>query len=202
VEVRIYLDESQKIFFADKELEVEVYHPPVRMSVDEKVEVILEEKEAKKVRKDSHVEYGNKFYSVKAEFIGKLVVVKEYGDNLLFYHHKKLIESHNKIKNPYVKNNTKLEHLKPWQATLLTTSVYRRAAMGMGKNVDKVVFIILQKGQGVVDNKTIWSIIGLKKAYTKKAIDESCEFAIATSSVCFRTIQAHLNLRYRKTVNE
>ena len=74
--------------------------------------------------------------------------------------------------------------------------------MGMGKNVDKVVFIILQKGQGVVDNKTIWSIIGLKKAYTKKAIDESCEFAIATSSVCFRTIQAHLNLRYRKTVNE
>jgi hypothetical protein len=202
VEVRIYLDQTQKIFFADKELEVEVYHPPVRMDVDEKVKVILEEKEAKKVRKDSHVEFGNKFYSVNPEFIGKLVVVREHGDNLLFYHHKKLIESHNKIKNPYVKNNTKPEHLKPWQATLLTTSVYRRAALGIGKNVDKLVFIILQKGQGVVDNKTIWSIIALKKHYTKNAIDESCEFAIATSSVSFRTIQAHLNLRYRKTMNE
>jgi len=103
VEVRIYLDETQKVFFAEQELEVEVYQLPVRMDIDEKVKVILEEENAFKVRLDAHVEYQNKFYSLKAEFIKKQVAVREHEDNLLFYHNKKLIESHRKIKNQYVK---------------------------------------------------------------------------------------------------
>ena len=200
VEIRIYSDQTQKVFFAEKELEVEVYLPPVRMDIDEKVKVILEEKNAIKVRKDAHVEYENKFYSVKQELIGKLVVVKEHGDNLLIYHHKKLVESHRKIKNQFVKNSTKPEHLKPWQATLLETSIYRRAAKNIGKHADQVIFIILQKGQGVVDNKSIWAIIDLKKSYSNSAINEACEYAIRSSSVCYRTITAHLKLRYTKTL--
>jgi len=200
VKVRIYLDETQKIFFAEKELEVEVYQLPVRMDIDEKVKVILEEKSTIKVRKDSHVEHENKFYSVNPELLGKFVIIKEYEDNLLIYHHKKLVESHRKIKNQFVKSSTKPEHLKPWQATLLETSIYRRAAKNIGKHVDQVIFIILQKGQGVVDNKSIWAIIELKKHYAKTAIDEACEYAIRVSSVNYRTIAAHLKLRYRKTI--
>lgn len=200
MEVRIYLDETQKVFFAEQELEVEVYQLPVRMDIDEKVKVILEEENAFKVRLDAHVEYQNKFYSLKAEFIKKQVAVREHEDNLLFYHNKKLIESHRKIKNQYVKNSTKPEHLKPWQATLLPTSIYRKAARDIGKSVDQLVFIILQKGQGVVDNKNIWAIINLKKSYVKSAINEACEYAISTSSADYRTVSAHLKLRFRKTL--
>ena len=199
VEIRIYLNETQKVFFADKELEVEAYHAPVRMDIDEKVKVILDEKDALKVRKDSHVEYQKKFYSVKPEFIGKLIVVKEHEDNLLFYNRTKLIETHHRIKNPYVKNATKAEHLKPWQATLLPTSIYRKAALDIGVHVDKLVFIILQKGQGIVDNRSIWAIINLKKSYARTAINEACEYAIRVGTIDLRTVMACLNSRFRKT---
>jgi len=199
VEIRIYLNETQKVFFADKELEVEAHHAPVRMDIDEKVKVILDEKDALKVRKDSHVEYQKKFYSVKAEFIGKLVVVKEHEDNLLFYNRTKLIETHHRIKNPYVKNATKAEHLKPWQATLLPTSIYRKAALDIGVHVDKLIFIILQKGQGFVDNRSIWAIINLKKSYVRTAINEACEYALGVGTVDLRTVMVCLNSRFRKT---
>jgi transposase len=201
IEIRIYLNRVRRVYFANQELEVEVYASPVKMDIDNKMTLLLEEKDSLKVRKDSHVFYQNKYYSVGPEFIGQSVVVREHESVLLFYHRKKLIESHSKIKNQFEKSITKPEHLKPWQDTLLPTSIYRTAAKQIGEKCDRLVFTILQRGQGVVDNKNIWAIIGLKKSYPCVAINEACEFSFETGSASYRSVMAYLNLRYKRTVN-
>lgn len=201
IEIRIYLDEKLRVYFADQELEVESHQSPVKMNVDDKMELLLEEKDSIKVRKDSHVLYQNKYYSVSPEFIGQSIVIKEHEAVLLFYLRKKLIESHTKIKNQFIKSITKPEHLKPWQDTLLPTSIYRAAAKRIGEKCDRLIFTILQRGQGVVDNKNIWAIIGLKKSYPCVAINEACEFSFETGSANYRSVMAYLNLRHKRTVN-
>lgn len=204
VEIRIYSDESKKVYFADRELDIELVAGPVKCDVDDKLQLIVDNKNTIHVRKDSHIYYKEKYYSVAPEYVEKLVSVKEHENGsetiLLIYLQKKLIESHNKIKNKLYLASTKPEHLGPWQTTLSPTSVYRKAAKEIGSDCDKFVFTILQKGQGVVDNATIWAVIELKKSYTKNLINEACKYAIEIGSVNLRIIKSYLNLRGRKTV--
>ena len=203
IEVRIYPDDSKKVYFAERELAVELVVGPVKCNVDDKLHLIIDDKNTIKVRKDSHVFYSEKYYSVDPKYIETLVSVKEHENGsetiLLIYHQRKLIESHNKIKNKFYLSSTKPEHLSAWQATLSPTSVYRRAAKQIGSDCDQFIFTVLQKGQGVVDNGTIWAIIDLKKSYTKPLINEACKFALEIGSVKLRTIKNYLNLRGRKT---
>lgn len=199
VEIRVSLKNETAFYFADRILEVELHHQAPQIDIDDKLEILVDQKDAIKVRKDSHVFYQNKYYSVASQYIGKLVVIKEHDSVLLFYYRTKLIESHNKIKSVHYQNSTKPEHLKPWQDTLLTTSIYRRRAREIGEHCDKFVFTVLQKGQGVVDNKTIWTVIKLKENYTKTLINEACDFAFSTGSLNLRSIMSYLNLRGRKT---
>lgn len=203
IEVRIYPDESKKVYFAERELDVEIFIGPAKLNVDDKLELIIEDKNTIKVRKDSHIFYQQKYYSVASEYLEKLVSVREHKNGnetiLLIYLQRKLIESHNKIKNNLYLASTKPEHLGPWQATLSPTSIYRKAAKQIGSDCDKFIFTVLQKGQGVVDNATIWAIISLKKSYTKTLVNEACKFALEISSVNLRSVKNYLNLRGRKT---
>lgn len=199
IEIRKYLNDVIKFYFADKEINFEVYSRPVKLDAAEKISLVLDEKSALVVRKDSHVFYENKYYSVHPKYMGKPVNVTEHEQYLLFYHRRALIESHLKLTDKLSTQSTKPEHLKPWQETLLTTSVYRSAAKQIGEHCDRIVYTILQKGQGVVDNKNIWGIINLKKEYRKSAVNEACEFAFATNTICYRGVSTYLRLRYKKT---
>ena len=175
-----------------------MYHRPVQLDLDQKLELIFDEKNAIKVRKDSHVYYQNKYYSVHPSYVGKLVNVQENEDSLLFYIRKTLIESHMKIKSKFIMQSTKPEHLGPWQKYLIPTSVYRTAAKHIGADCDQLIFTILQRGQGVVDNKNIWAIIELKKQYPRTAVNEACGFALAATTADYRGVASYLRLRYKK----
>lgn len=204
IEIRIYPDEAIKVYFAERVLDVEMFIAPARLDVNDKLELIAESENTIKVRKDGHIFYQQKYYSVASEYIEKLVSVREHENGsetiILIYLRRKLIESHNKIKNKMYLASTKPEHLSPWQATLSPTSIYRKAAKQIGSDCDKLIFTVLQKGQGVVDNATIWAVIDLKKTYTKTLVNEACKFAFEIGSVNLRTIKSYLNLRGRKLV--
>ena len=205
IEIRIYPNETTSVFFAERELDVEIYNVPVKFNIDEKMALLIEDKDTLNVRKDGHVFYQDKYYSVAPEFVEKKVIVKEHESKdeiiLLIYHRKTLIESHTKITSKFYQASTKPEHLKPWQETLSPNSVYRKAAKQIGAGCDKLIFTILQKGQGVVDNKTIWAIIGLKKCYSKTILNEACDFSLESGSVNLRSVMSYLNLRGKKTAN-
>lgn len=198
VEIRRYLDGSIKFYFADKLINFEIYNRPIKKVTAEKIALAIADKSSLIVRKDSHVEYQGKYYSVNPKHVGNPVNAKEHEQYLLIYYRGTLIESHIKITNNLTVQSTKPEHLKPWQDTLLPTSAYRTAAKRIGEHCDRLIYTILQKGQGVVDNKNIWAIINLQKEYCKKAVNESCEFAFATNTISYRGVATYLRLKYKK----
>lgn len=200
VEVRTYLDGVMKFYFADREINIEKYERPVKYNTVEKMALVVDEESSFKVRKDSHVSYEDKYYSISAKYIGQPVNVKEHENYLLFYHRRAFIESHVKIVDRFTKQSTKPEHLKPWQATLLQTSIYRTAAKLIGPDCDKLIYTILQKGQGVVDNKSIWGIIGMKKEYPKAAVNEACDYALKVASGDYRSVATYLRLKCKKVI--
>lgn len=170
IEIIKYLNNEIKFYFADKEIGFEVYNRPVKLDAVEKISLALDEESTLTVRKDSHIFYQNKYYCVDPKHRGKPVNVTEHDKYLLFYYRRTLIESHLKLIDKLSKQSTKPKHLKPWQKTLLTTSAYRAAAKQIGEHCDRIVYTILQKGHGVVDNKNIWGIINLKKALLTKPV--------------------------------
>jgi transposase len=200
VEIRTYLDGTWKVFFADLEIEVAQHHIQPKMYVVEKAVVVEYEKDTIKVRKDSHVEYQNKYYSVDPVYIGKKVQVIASENTVIIYHERKIIETHKKVVGQFLRASTKPEHLAPWQSTLKLGSVYRRAAGVIGPSCDKIIFTILQRGQGVVDNKSIWAILGLRKEYARASVEEACKLAYETGSCDYRGVATILGLRYRKQV--
>ena len=197
IEIRTYLDGTWLVFFADRQLEVVQHHIQPKLQL-EKIPIMSEEKDSIKVRKDGHVEIPSGYYSVEEAFIGKQVTVTERENLIFIYFKTKLIESHEKLLNRNTKSSTKPEHLGPWQKTLLPNSIYRKAASWIGPQCDKLIFILLQRGQGVVDNKNIWGIINLQKLYQSKALEEACGLAIKMNSCDYRGVSAIMRLRYKK----
>lgn len=198
IEVRTYLDGSWGCYFADRKIDVERHHIQPRLSVIETVQITEQEEDTIKVRKDSHIQYQNKYYSVDPKYIGQLVTVREHDGLIIIYHRKQMIESHARLMTPALSASTKPEHLGPWQKSLHQSSIYRKAAREIGVECDKLVFTILQRGQGIIDNKSIWAIIGLKKAYKGSAIEEACKKASELGLCNYRGVQSILNLRYKR----
>lgn len=198
VEVRTYPDDNWKVFFADKQIDVVQHHRQPQVTIDEKVTIILAEKEAIKVRLDGHVYYENKYYSVAEEFVGKQINVREQGGVLLLYHRAKLVESHQRLVGPFQKASTKPEHLGPWKKSLLPQSVYRKAASAIGPNCDRVILQLLENGKGVVDNKSIWGILSLKDQYNRSSLEEACDYAFNCGMMTYSGVSTILSMKYRK----
>lgn len=201
IEIRTYLDDSWAVYFADRKIEVLQHHLQPALSIQQATEVVLTDKDAYKVRKDGHIEYELGFYSVDEAYIGTQVRVSEQSDTVLIYYQTKLIETHGKIIKGLRKSSTKPEHMGPWERQLKPGSLYRRSAAQVGPSCERLIFMILQRGQGVIDNKNIWAIINLRKAYGRKALEEACGLAIKVSSCDYRGVSELLRLRYKKTLS-
>jgi len=199
IEVRTYLDGAWAVYFADRKIEVEQHHIQPALSVEQVLEYVPTAEDAFKVRKDGHIEYQGGFYSVAEKYIGTQVRVGERSDVVLIYHKTKLIETHGKIIKGLRSASTKPEHRGPWERQLRSGSLYRRTGSQVGPSCERLVFIILQRGQGVIDNKNIWSILNLRKSYGRKALEEVCGLAIKISTCDYRGVSALLRLRYKKT---
>jgi transposase len=197
IEIRTMLDGGWAVYFADRKIEVTQHFVRPKIAVAHAAAVLINEADAFKVRKDGHVEYKNGYYSVDEKYIGELVRVSEQDDTLLIYHNHDLIESHQKLLRGF-SASTKPAHIGPWEKQLRPGSIYRRAASQIGPSCERMVFIILQRGQGVVDNRAIWAILALRKSYGQRALEDACAQAINISSCDYRGVSALLRLRYTK----
>lgn len=201
IESRVYPDGTRKFYFADREIAVEQHHVRPQIALAVATEVIRAEAESFLVRKDGHIEYKGNFYSVDPGFVGKHVVARERDGVILILYRSELIETHAKIlKNGFQRASTKPEHLGPWTTAVGPGSVYRKAARRIGEHADRLVYIIIQRGQGVVDMRSIWGIVNLEKEYTRSSVDESCRIAIQIGECSYRTVRSILQTRYKKKV--
>lgn len=155
----------------------------------------IEEYHEGKVRKDGHVRFANKYYSVDENFIDQEVTVLGNSKLVSIYHNGKLLEVHERLTDKYRSKSTKLNHLKPWERAMGDHSHYRTRALKIGADVERLVMILLEQGQGFIDTKKIWGILSLDKTFDAAAINEACRTAIDLQSYSYRTVRGLLTLK-------
>jgi hypothetical protein len=141
------------------------------------------------IRQDGHVRFANKYYSVDETLIGEKLLILANQKQVLFYHKGKLIEVHERLWDPYRAKQTKPHHLKPWEQALKDDSLYRKRAARLGPDVERMIVILLQQGNGFIDTRKIWGILSLDKKHPIDVINRACREAIAMHSYSWRTVR-------------
>jgi len=155
-----------------------------------------------KVRKDGHVRFQNKYYSLEEKFIDQEVFVIGGKTQISIYHQGSLIETHERLIAPYQSKSTKTHHLKPWEQAMKDDSHYLKRASKIGPDVERLTLILLKQGNGFIDTRKIWGILSLDKKYPSDRINRACRDAIDRNEFSYRTVVGLLNLQMSKNPNE
>lgn len=142
------------------------------------------------VRRDGHVRFENKYYSLPESFTGKKVILLGGKTHVSIYCEGKLIETHDRVTDPHRSKSTKPEHLKPWEREMLDDSIYRRRAAAIGPDVDRFVSRVIARGHGFVDTRKIWGVLSLDKSFPKDRINEACRTAVELDSLSYRVVKS------------
>lgn len=161
----------------------------------------IEEYHIGNVRKDGHVRFRNKYYSVDEKYHGKEVFVIGNSNRVEIYHKCELIETHNRITANHKSKSTKKQHLKPWEQVAQDSEIYIQKAERIGPNVKQFVSEILALGRGFVDTRKIWGVLSLDKDHDKEAIDLACKYALEIETLSYQTVRSFLKLAPQKKFN-
>ena len=74
-------------------------------------------------------------------------------------------------------------------------SHYLKRAAKLGPDVERMILIILQQGNGFIDTRKIWGILSFDKKYTAQAINLACQKALARGEHGYRAVQMFLNIQ-------
>jgi transposase len=195
LEIRTYQDLSWRVFFAGQPIAVSEARAAVKATALPNQPCVAAEISSEKVRLDGHIRYLGRYYSVDEKYAGQKVSVTEKDGQVLIYLKGQLIETHPKLIGAHSLCSTKTEHLSPWKRAMEAHSSYRRAAQRLGPAVDQLVLNILQRGNGFIDNSTIWGIINMDESYTPAAINEVCACALELETWTYRAVKGMLKLK-------
>lgn len=148
-----------------------------------------------RVRKDGHIRFRGKYYSVEEKLIGTDLQIIANTETVWIYQDGRLVETHARIVDTYKSKSTKSAHLKPWERAMLETSVYRDRAQALGPFVDEFVVRLIGNGLGVIDFRKVWGLLSLDKSYEAAAINDACQLALEMGSLRLRTIWALLKVK-------
>jgi hypothetical protein len=70
-------------------------------------------------------------------------------------HKGKMVEVHERLWDKYCVKQTKPHHLKLWEQAMKDDSLYRKRAAKLGPDVERLIIILLQQGQGFIDTRKI-----------------------------------------------
>ena len=153
----------------------------------------IEEYHSGTVRRDGHVRFRAKYYSVDEQHLGAEVAVIGSPTKVTIYRQGNLLEVHDRIPadSPIMKS-TKPQHLKPWERALHDDSLYSQRARALGPAVEELVRTIIGHGQGFIDYRRVWGILSLDKKYPREKIDEACQIALSLHKYSYRYVAALL----------
>jgi hypothetical protein len=145
-----------------------------------------------RVRRDGHVRFLGKYYSLSEDFIHRDVTVIGNSRQVVIYCDGKLIETHGRVTDRALSKSTKPHHLKPWEQACNNHDGLRESARKLGSCVEQVVAKVLLRGDGFIDYRRIWGILSLVKKYSADEIDSACEEALLYDNLSYRAIQGFL----------
>lgn len=153
-----------------------------------------EEYQDSKVRKDGHVCFRGKYYSVESKFIGENTFIIGNPDTVTIYLKGELLESHSRIKNTYQVKSTKKHHLKHWDQIKDDHGMYLERARKIGESVESMVASILKQGNGFVDTRKVWGILSFDKSYPSEKIDRACRLCLELGHFSYQSIKRVLEM--------
>lgn len=160
----------------------------------------IEEYHFGKVRKDGHVRFRNKDYSLDEKYHGEEVFIIVNSKRVEIYHKGVLLETHSRITSPFQQKSTKEHHLKPWEQVAKDSKLYIDKAEKIGRSVKQFISEILMYGRGYVDTRKVWGVLSLDKDHSKEAIDLACKYALEIESLSYQTVRGYLNLKPKKNL--
>jgi hypothetical protein len=155
-----------------------------------------------KVRQDGHVRFQNKYYSLDEKFINEEVFIIAGKSQISIYFRGKLIETHERLTAPYQNKSTKSHHLKPWEQAMQDDSHYLKRAAKLGPDVERLILILLQQGNGFIDTRKIWGVLSLDKKYSAQQINQACHDALECGEVGYRAVLSFLKLHCNSNPND
>lgn len=149
-----------------------------------------------KVRRDGHVRFDNKYYSLDEKLMGEETLILATSTHVSIYHKGRLAEVHERIPagDALRSKSTKIHHLKPWEREMQNGSIYRSKAQRLGPDVDRFVLQLIHQGEGFIDTRKIWGILSLDKTFTAVQINEACRQAIELGTYSYRLVKSLLKL--------
>lgn len=146
------------------------------------------------IRADGYVRFANKYYRVDARLKGETALVIGNTSQVSIYCNGRLLEVYNRINEPFISKVCKDHYKEPWEKTLQDSGHYIKQAKNVGPNVERFVGIILARGEGFVDTRSVWGLLTLNKKYSSSDIDKACLSALELSQVNLKTVHQLLNL--------
>lgn len=146
------------------------------------------------VRADGYVRFANKYYRVSRSLKGEVALVIGNQAQVAIYCSGRLLEVYDRIYDRFTTKACKDHYKETWEKTLRDNGHYVRQARAIGANVERFVEIILARGDGFVDTRSVWGLLTLNKKYSAADIDKACLSALELSQVNLRTIHQLLNI--------
>lgn len=159
----------------------------------------VEEYSQAKVRSDGHARFNNKYYSVGDKYYKQEVFIIGNTKVVEIYLKGKLLETHQRISNPYQSKSTKEHHKKPWERLASDYHNYIERAEKIGTSVKEMISNILKAGNGFVDYRKIWGILSLDKNYSSDAINRACADALQCDRLGYNAVLSFLNMNDQKS---
>jgi hypothetical protein len=144
------------------------------------------------VRKDGHVRFQNKYYSLEEKYIHKNVIIIGGKDSVEIFYNGALVEVHSRVTSKYESKSTKPQHLKPWEAAMSNPDGLRGEAAKIGFNTELLILEILRRGKGFIDQRKIWGILSFAKKYPSNLIESACAFALLINSPSYQVVKKWL----------
>ena len=70
-----------------------------------------------------------------------------------------------------------------------------KLAENLGPEVERLILILLQQGNGFIDTRKIWGILSLDKKYEAHRINRACKDAIECGEFRYRAVLTFLKLQ-------
>lgn len=202
-ESQIYLD--KKVILANERVHGSTRMKPIEQLVQIEVAALKalpalayepEDVSEATVRRDGHVRFDSKYYSLDEKLINEEVLILGSSTRVSIYHGGYLVETHDRISSsdPMRMKSTKSHHLKPWEREMENGSLYRQRAQKLGPDVDRFVLALLNQGQGFIDTRKIWGILSLDKKYTSNKINTACQQAMELGSLSYQMVKKLIKL--------
>jgi hypothetical protein len=154
------------------------------------------------VRRDGHVRFRGKYYSLAESFIGKDVfVIGTYSTVSIFYQNK-LIETHGRLHFGNTSKSTKVHHRKIAEQIMGDNELYIKRAEKIGEFTKEFIRKILLQGNGFVDTRKVWGVLSLDKKYSHLEIESACEYALLNDDLKYRAIVGYLEARKKEIYSE